>query len=50
MKIKILNLEFKFFFAWYDLWAGMYIDTKNKCVYIGIPTLMCKISKVKGTK
>lgn len=42
--MKLLGLEFYFFFAWYDLWIGIFIDTKKKCVYIGILTLMCRIS------
>lgn len=24
----------QFFFRWYDLWVGVYIDTKNRAIYI----------------
>lgn len=30
----------KFIFAWYDMWIGVFVDTKKKRVYIlPIPTL-----------
>jgi hypothetical protein len=33
------------FFRWYDLWIGMYIDTKGKAVYIClVPMIGIKIS------
>jgi hypothetical protein len=25
------------YLKWYDLWAGVYIDRKNKLIYVGIP-------------
>jgi len=38
MKIKPL-------FKWYDLWIGVYIDTKNRTIYIlPLPMLGLKIS------
>ena len=27
MKVKLI-------FAWYDLWVGVFIDKKKKCIYI----------------
>lgn len=43
MKYKI-----KWLFAWYDLWIGIYIDTKNQAIYIlPIPMLGIRISWVK---
>jgi hypothetical protein len=30
------------FFRWYDLWVGVYVDTKNRAVYI-CPLLMVGI-------
>ena len=27
-------MKFKIIFAWYDLWVGVFIDTKKKWVYI----------------
>jgi hypothetical protein len=27
-------LTFSLFFRWYDLWVGIYIDTKGRAVYI----------------
>ena len=27
-------ITFSFFFRWYDLWIGMYIDTKSRAIYI----------------
>jgi len=41
----VKRIKIKPFFRWYDLWIGIFIDTKNKCVYIiPIPTLGLKIS------
>jgi hypothetical protein len=41
-KVKI---TVKPFFRWYDLWVGIYIDTKNKAIYIiPIPMIGLKIS------
>jgi len=31
------------YFRWYDLWVGVYIDTKNKAVYIGVLMVGIKI-------
>ncbi len=32
-------------FAWYDIWIGIYIDTKNKKVYIcPLPMILVTIS------
>ena len=34
------------FFRWYDIWIGIFIDTKNKAVYIcPLPMLGIKIYK-----
>lgn len=27
-------MSISFFFRWYDLWIGAYVDTKNKAIYI----------------
>lgn len=36
---------FQFFFRWYDLWVGVYIDTSKRAVYIcPVPTLGVKAS------
>ncbi len=37
LKRKLSNVEF--FFRWYDLWIGVYIDTQNKILYV-IPVPM----------
>lgn len=35
----------KVYFAWYDLWIGVYVDTKNKYVYIcPLPMLVIRVS------
>ena len=32
------------FFAWYDIWIGVYIDVEEKCIYIcPVFTLVIKI-------
>lgn len=36
-------MKVKFVFAWYDLYVGLYIDRKNRCVYIMIPTIGIKL-------
>jgi len=30
------------YFRWYDLWFGIFIDTKKKILYIGIPLVGLK--------
>jgi len=41
----------KLSFAWYDLWIGAYIDTKNKRLYICIiPTILITIDLSKTKK
>lgn len=36
----VKNLRFKFLFAWYDLWVGVFIDTQKNRLYIfPFPTL-----------
>lgn len=38
-------MKISFFFRWYDLWIGAYIDHKTHAVYIcPIPTLGVKIT------
>lgn len=38
-------MRIKTFFRWYDLWIGMYIDTKNKAVYVcPIPMFGIKVT------
>ncbi len=33
------------FFRWYDLWVGMYIDTKNNVLYIcPLPMIGVKVN------
>lgn len=33
------------FFRWYDLWVGVFIDTKKRAVYIcPLPTIGVKIT------
>jgi hypothetical protein len=40
-------MKVKFFFRWYDIWVGAYIDKGNKTVYIcPIPMFGVKISKI----
>jgi hypothetical protein len=43
---KILEIKnIKLSFAWYDIWIGAYVDTKNKKIYIClIPTLLITIN------
>lgn len=37
-------MRFKAFFRWYDLWVGVFIDTKNRAVYIcPLPTIGLRI-------
>lgn len=33
------------FYRWYDLWIGMYIDTKKRAVYICVLGFGVKITK-----
>ena len=33
-QLKNSKIKFKPFFRWYDLWIGLYIDTKNDSIYI----------------
>lgn len=37
--------EFKVFFAWYDIWIGMYIDKKKETLYICL--LPCVVIRIK---
>lgn len=38
-------MNIQLFFRWYDLWIGVYIDTKNRAVYIcPIPMIGVKIA------
>lgn len=38
-------------FAWYDLWVGVYIDTKKQRVYIcPLPTLLITIEVGYGQR
>ena len=39
----------KVFFAWYDAWIGVFVDTKKRAVYIcPLPMLVIKISRREG--
>ncbi len=41
----------KIFFAWYDLWFGVYIDRKKKNIYICLlPMIVIKISYKKDIR
>lgn len=41
-------IRFTFFFRWYDLWVGVFIDTAKRAVYIcPLPTLGVKIEIVR---
>ena len=40
-----MGMKLNFFFRWFDIWMGLYIDRKNKAVYIcPVPMLGIKIS------
>ena len=44
--MKTKNFTFELFFAWYDIWIGLYVDKKNDCVYIClIPMVVIKIER-----
>ena len=32
--MKLPVLQFWFFFRWYDLWIGVYIDRPHKTIYV----------------
>lgn len=33
------------FFRWYDLWIGVYVDVRNKAIYVcPFPTVGVKVS------
>lgn len=35
----------RLFFKWYDIWVGVFIDTKNRFIYIcPLPMLVIRIS------
>lgn len=38
--MKIRNLQIDFEFLWYDLWIGIYYDTKSNVLYF-CPLPMC---------
>lgn len=40
---KVLRFKIRPFFKWFDLWIGVYIDTKNQAAYICFLTLGIKI-------
>ena len=41
-------MKIKLFFAWYDIWIGVYVDRKNKTVYIcPLPCVVLSIKFVK---
>jgi hypothetical protein len=38
-------MRVKVFFAWFDLWIGVYIDRPRRIVYVcPLPTLVIKVS------
>lgn len=44
-----LSFETEFFFAWYDLWIGFYIDRPKRAVYFcPLPTLVFKFTAARG--
>lgn len=46
MTLPVIRLTF--FFRWYDLWIGVYIDRKAGAVYIcPLPTLGVKIEVIR---
>jgi hypothetical protein len=36
-------MKIRFYFAWYDLWFGAYVDRAMRTVYIGIPMFGIKV-------
>jgi hypothetical protein len=44
ISFKKLNRRVSAFFRWYDLWIGLYVDTKNRAIYIcPLPMIGIKI-------
>ena len=44
--MRIGRYRVRAFFAWYDLWVGLYIDQKGGGVYLcPLPTLVLHISR-----
>lgn len=42
-------MKVTFFFAWYDLWIGAYIDQAKRTVYIcPLPCFVIKVSPKEG--
>lgn len=38
-------MKIKMFIAWFDIWIGMFIDKKNKTIYIcPLPCIVIKIN------
>ncbi len=40
---KVLRVKISPFFKWFDLWIGLYIDTKSSAAYICFLTLGIKV-------
>lgn len=39
------KMKVEFFYAWYDLWIGVYVDVEKKCVYIcPLPCMVFRVS------
>ena len=36
-------MKIRGYFAWYDLWLGVYWDRKQRVLYIGIPMIGIKL-------
>jgi len=41
---KVLRVKIRPFFKWFDLWIGLYIDSKQKAAYLCFLTLGIKIT------
>jgi hypothetical protein len=49
MEIK-LGFGIYLILAWFDMWVGMFIDTRNKCIYFfPVPMIGIRVS-LPGTK
>lgn len=49
MGLPMKKIHIKPMFAWYDLWRGVFIDTKKHCIYVfPIPMFGIKISWKAG--
>jgi hypothetical protein len=43
--------KFVFFFAWYDMWTGLFVDKKKEIIYVCVlPCLVIKIENYNREK